>query len=135
MFEKRTPAIVLGSVCPAPIVVGGVGGSGTRVIAKLLTQLGYFIGSDLNEADDNLWFTLLFKSPETLAVSDDEFSRRVDILTKGLVGGSAFSSVDRAIVVEMAVCEGHPHDREWRAARAKTLFDRDGVPAHGRPWG
>jgi hypothetical protein len=135
VLEKRSADFASGCVCAEPVVVGGVGGSGTRVIAKLLKHLGYFIGSDLNDADDNLWFTLLFKSSEILLVSDDEFSRRVDILTKGLVGGSAFSSVDRAMVMERAVSEGHTHCREWRESRAKTLLERAGVPAHGQPWG
>lgn len=46
-----------------PIAIGGVGGSGTRVIAEILTQLGFYLGKDLNTAYDNLWFTLLFKRP------------------------------------------------------------------------
>ena len=43
------------------ICVGGVGGSGTRVIAMILASLGLNIGNNLNEALDNLTFTLLFK--------------------------------------------------------------------------
>jgi len=45
----------------APVAIGGVGGSGTRLIAQCLKELGYFIGSDLNESNDNLLFTALFK--------------------------------------------------------------------------
>ena len=47
----------------APIVIGGVGGSGTRMIAQLLQSNGVDIGSALNESMDNLWFTLLFRRP------------------------------------------------------------------------
>ncbi|MDA7666575.1 sulfotransferase [bacterium] len=47
-----------------PIVVGGVGGSGTRVVAEILSKWGIYIGSDLNSASDNLLFTLLFKRPK-----------------------------------------------------------------------
>ncbi len=36
-----------------PIIVGGVGGSGTRIIAEVLKQMGIFMGSDLNKANDN----------------------------------------------------------------------------------
>jgi hypothetical protein len=46
-----------------PITIGGVGGSGTRVVAEILIQLGFYLGEDLNSARDNLWFTLLFKRP------------------------------------------------------------------------
>ena len=35
------------------VTIGGVGGSGTRVIAGLVNDLGYFIGSRLNESNDN----------------------------------------------------------------------------------
>ena len=47
----------------APVVVGGVGGSGTRVIAQLLQSLDFDMGSDLNESLDDLSFTALFKRP------------------------------------------------------------------------
>ncbi|MGH8936849.1 MAG: sulfotransferase family protein [Acidimicrobiia bacterium] len=46
-----------------PVVIGGVGGSGTRVVAKLLREAGVYLGADLNPALDNLWFTILFKRP------------------------------------------------------------------------
>jgi hypothetical protein len=46
-----------------PVAVGGVGGSGTRVVAQILAEAGFYIGADLNEAFDNLWFTLLLKRP------------------------------------------------------------------------
>lgn len=44
-----------------PVAIGGVGGSGTRVLAWMLGELAFEIGQDLNGALDNLWFTLLFK--------------------------------------------------------------------------
>ena len=46
-----------------PVIIGGVGGSGTRVVAELISHLGFYIGDDLNRARDNLWFLLLFKRP------------------------------------------------------------------------
>lgn len=47
----------------SPVIIGGVGGSGTRVVAEILDNLGFYIGNDLNPAKDNLWFLLLFKRP------------------------------------------------------------------------
>lgn len=46
-----------------PIVIGGVGGSGTRVVTAVLQELGVYIGYDLDQAMDNLLFLLLFKRP------------------------------------------------------------------------
>lgn len=68
-----------------PVVIGGVGGSGTRLIAECVKKLGFFIGNDLNDAFDNLWFTLLFKRREILSLSDAEFNQLVDILVKGMI--------------------------------------------------
>ena len=46
-----------------PVVIGGVGGSGTRVLAEILSLFGFYLGNDLNGAKDNLVYTLLFKRP------------------------------------------------------------------------
>ncbi|HYM00749.1 MAG TPA: hypothetical protein VEZ90_17470, partial [Blastocatellia bacterium] len=40
-----------GSGREAPVVIGAVGGSGTRVISKIARSVGYFIGTHLNEAE------------------------------------------------------------------------------------
>jgi len=40
----------------APNLIGGTGGSGTRVFARIAQALGMFIGSDLNGASDALAF-------------------------------------------------------------------------------
>jgi hypothetical protein len=39
---------------PDPIVIGASGGSGTRVIARVLQRADVFMGSDLNAAVDSL---------------------------------------------------------------------------------
>ena len=44
-----------------PIVIGGMGGSGTRLVAEICSLFGYYLGDDLNVASDNLLFTLLFR--------------------------------------------------------------------------
>ena len=46
------------------VAIGGVGGSGTRVVSELLINSGYFVGNQLNKALDNLLFTLLLRQPE-----------------------------------------------------------------------
>lgn len=41
---------------PAPIVIGAVGGSGTRVLVDILGGAGVFMGSDLNASNDAMQF-------------------------------------------------------------------------------
>jgi hypothetical protein len=44
-----------------PLVVGGVGGSGTRLVAQLLQNMGIFMGDYLNEAEDALAFMQIYE--------------------------------------------------------------------------
>jgi len=37
-----------------PIGIGGVGGSGTRIVAEIITKMGIFLGDNLTVANDNL---------------------------------------------------------------------------------
>lgn len=39
---------------PAPIIVGGVGGSGTRLVVDILQSQRVFMGHDLNKSNDNM---------------------------------------------------------------------------------
>ncbi|GAE30930.1 sulfotransferase family protein [Alkalihalobacillus hemicellulosilyticus] len=47
----------------SPVIIGGVGGSGTRVVAEILKELGYYLGP-LNKANDNLKFASYFRHPD-----------------------------------------------------------------------
>lgn len=47
-----------------PVAIGGIGGSGTRVVAEILLRQGLNLGSSLNQSNDNLIFTRNFKRPE-----------------------------------------------------------------------
>ncbi|GGP84945.1 sulfotransferase [Shewanella ulleungensis] len=62
-----------------PVAIGGVGGSGTRLVAEIVKQLGYFIGDDLNQANDNLLFTLLFKDARLWGCDQNDFNARCKI--------------------------------------------------------
>lgn len=47
-----------------PLAIGGVGGSGTRLVANIVAQIGCYLGDHLNGAMDNLWFTVLLRRTE-----------------------------------------------------------------------
>jgi hypothetical protein len=62
-----------------PLVIGGLGGSGTRVVAKLAIEMGFDLGNDLDQRLDDRWFNLLFFRPEWLARQVDADSPEVGI--------------------------------------------------------
>jgi hypothetical protein len=41
---------------PAPVVIGGVGFSGTRVVMRIAQRAGHFMGANLNETEDAMDF-------------------------------------------------------------------------------
>ncbi len=118
-----------------PVVVGGVGGSGTRLIAAMLRECGFFIGEDLNAALDNRWFSLLFNRPGIQDCPDGEFDRLLGILVNRMVGEARFDRADVARIEELSRREIPPHSAEWSRERAATLLaGRIGPAPQGR-WG
>ena len=77
------------------VAVGALGGSGTRVVAQILMQLGVDLGGVLNQPNDNLIFTALFKSPTWYKVSNKkDFRRRLRIFDR-FMSGQALSMSDK----------------------------------------
>jgi hypothetical protein len=72
----------------APLVIGALGGSGTRVPAQALIASGAFLGSELNRARDNLVFTAMFRRPRWAArVDDARIRRQLDTFARYMRGG------------------------------------------------
>lgn len=120
---------------PPPIAIGGVGGSGTRLVAELLRSAGVHLGDDLNSASDTLWFTLLFKRAE-VTLSD---SREMDLLTDTLVAGLRRATPLSGEVVQMlhalASRDRPQHSADWLQARAVSLAKAAAEPALRGHWG
>lgn len=71
------------------IAIGGLGGSGTRAVAKVFTQAGVYMGDDLNGVNDNLLFTRLFKNPKWYrSASEKEVRKRFDIFERYMSQGA-----------------------------------------------
>jgi len=131
---------------PGPLVIGALGGSGTRVVAQALIESGLHLGSDLNQALDNLWFTLLFKRPvwyaEVVEAQPGEIAVGFDILTKAMAGTPQLSAAERAFIrkamLQMAM-RGHDHDHSgrgiWPIVRAQRLRAGAPPPAGSVGWG
>ncbi len=105
----------------SPVVIGGVGGSGTRLIAHFLQVLGYKTGADLNEANDNLWFTLLFIRKEILSCSEQEFDRMLHIFLAAMTGAEKISQEQSASLTPLAAKQRGQHSPAWLQERIATL--------------
>ena len=106
----------------APVALGGIGGSGTRLGAAILQALGYFIGDDLNGPLDNLWFTLLFKRRSVLLEPRAGFEALYATFAQRMRGSLNPSDEQRERIVELASIERHHHPREWLAERAGSFL-------------
>lgn len=137
---RRNPRVL------EPVVVGGVGGSGTRIVARILLELGVYLGSDLNDSLDNLWFTLLFKRRRWFLRHHHHhraIRRALCVFQKEMLGCGALDLRDYATVLWAAAgmsVTGHDHLKSGRGAWpwmcARRLLSRNAMPDQsGKRWG
>lgn len=91
----------------SPIAIGGLGGSGTRVIAEILKEVGFFLGSDLNLALDNLTFSLLFKRPKWFLKSTNgdgsDLAKGLAVFEKIMTGSKNLNFEDQRFIFRAAM--------------------------------
>lgn len=109
------------------VSIGGVGGSGTRVVAQILKELGYFIGNDLNESNDTLLFTLLFKRENILLCNDDEFNLCWNIFKKIMSTKAPLDKKELKYLNDLASKDRTLHPKEWLEKRLNFLDQRRDV--------
>lgn len=138
----------------SPILVGGLGGSGTRLVARILERLGVAMGRDQNREADYLGFTLLFKRPawalrelggagRELAGAGDELTLALEALETGLLGPGPQRPAARRLVLRAALsCALRGHDAEgngrgaWALKRAARLLRPETLdPRAHAAWG
>lgn len=107
-----------------PIAIGGVGGSGTRLVADICRRLGFYVGSDLNPATDNLWFTLLFKRRELwkAAHTTPEFAIAADTFRTAMVGGTPIDASRVRWLRGIAATDRPQHPATWLNERVDSLI-------------
>ena len=106
-----------------PIIVGGVGGSGTRVFAESLLAAGLRTLSDINQASDAQGCALLFKRPGVLKDLEDgePFEQLWSILEAAIHGDRRLNKEDRRLLKELSR-KGRPYQyKSWLRTRAKKL--------------
>lgn len=91
------------------MAVGAIGGSGTRVLARIIQSLGYFIGNDLNNSIDNLSFSRTFKNIGILNLPDSEFNQLAEDFSRDMI---------RFMIAENATRWG------WKEPNTHIVIDR-----------
>lgn len=127
---------------PGPLVIGGVGGSGTRVLAQTLQETGFYIGGSLNHALDNLWYTLLLRRatlfPGLSEATDREVANSIRLFEKAMTRGlnGAPSRRERHLVRDAleGSIEEESRDHPGRARRS-ILASTAPDAATYRAWG
>ncbi|MGH2978516.1 MAG: sulfotransferase family protein [Solirubrobacterales bacterium] len=121
----------------APIVIGALGGSGTRVLAEALIEAGAHLGSEFNRARDNLVFTALFKRPRWFSrAGDARIHRQLDTFVR-YMRGHRYSPGDYARLAG-SVIDHEPTLGLGQSARrvSRAVTHRPGADAAGAPvWG
>ncbi|MFV8818294.1 sulfotransferase [Haliea sp. E17] len=92
----------------APVVIGGLGGSGTRLVASLLRRMGVFLGGELNGSLDNLWFSLLFVRRSILLKSESEFDRLAWLFANAMRHGIEVSAEQMELLEAARNCDRSP---------------------------
>jgi hypothetical protein len=120
----------------APVAIGAIGGSGSRVVAAVAAAVGLGLGDDLNDALDNLAFTLLFKRAEILTAPDHEFAALAGVFVKAMRGLGPLTEPERDMVAHAAATSRPQHPKRWLRKRARRL---EAAAADSRPrperWG
>ena len=115
-----------------PIAIGAVGGSGTRMIAQLLRDAGYYIGSDLNEANDNLWAELLFNRRSIVVEPRADFERLAGVFFARM-RGTLLVDDDVSALVRGLSQRPTQYSVEWLEKRADRFLSEKTTTAR-RLW-
>jgi len=88
----------------SPIVVGGGGGSGTRVVAEILSGLGVDTGFDLNGAHDDLTWTMLLKRAWwKTGATNAQIHHAMSVYDRARAGDGSHRHADRRYAARAAV--------------------------------
>ncbi len=84
------------SLTNLPVVIGGIGGSGTRLVAQIFEKNNYFLGANLNASYDNLDFSSLFPELRTLL----QTYGRQDMVVKAHIN-SVLQNIRKRIIFDL----------------------------------
>ena len=107
-----------------PLAIGGIGGSGTRLITEILQDLNFFMGSDLNGPRDNITFSFLLKRAELwpLADHEEEVKQALDIFFNAMYFHQPLTTQQREFITKLGSIGRSPHAQQWPGDRAEKLL-------------
>jgi len=105
-----------------PCVVSAIGGSGTRLVAKILIEHNVYLGACFNRALDNLWFNFLMTGVEPFSQSPEVIDR-LSLFMKRMYEPAAWSIKDIQEVTRI------------RKALIEEGIDVDGMNTYRAPYG
>ncbi len=108
--------------------IGGVGGSGTRVVASICQALGYHYGSDRNQAEDSLWFALFFMRQNYFNASQEDIASLASLYAKGFYGGDLEVS-DLKLLDKLLKIPRPNHGQDWLSLRKESFIKAAGRQA------
>ncbi len=88
----------------SPISIGGIGGSGTRVLSDLLISMDIDMGRFLSKAYDDLWLSILLKSPNLIKYNNiDEIKERIKLYKKLRVNPKNLNFMEEAKILRLSI--------------------------------
>jgi hypothetical protein len=120
----------------APVVIGGLGGSGTRLVTEILQKEGVHFPGDMNDFLDNLWFSLLFVRKTILLKPFEEVRRLIWIFNNAMRNGLPIPQELLPLIDEAAMYDRGPSLRKavLEGARETLLQSKFACGAQGL-WG
>lgn len=130
-----------------PVVIGGIGGSGTRVFARLLRDFGFYLGGDLNAALDNEWFGFLLggRSRWYRSGGGGRIPTALRLFEKAMRGEPSIGPLERIVLDEAArewsdwAVENIGIDRakadQWSLEHARSVTESTGPEHDATGWG
>ncbi|WP_241764781.1 sulfotransferase [Hyphomonas johnsonii] len=104
----------------------------------MLIDAGIYLGSDLNDPNDNLWFTLLFKRLSVLDEPQEDLEHLFDLFSRRMTGEVPSDEADIRRIKELASIGRSQHPAEWLLKRADRFLSgtagTDG-PVGAHQWG
>lgn len=133
---SATEGFVLPAQDQAPVVIGGLGGSGTRLVTRVLESMGVNFSGALNESLDNLWFTLLFVRRSILLKPVDECHQMAWLFNNAMRHGEPIPDALQPLLEQCVRYDRGPALRRGVLESALAALRASTAPAAGAMhWG